>query len=172
MVVVVMGVSGAGKTTVGKLLAAALGFDFLDADELHSRQNVEKMARGVPLTDADRAGWLKLVRNRVETYLKEGREAVVACSALREDYRDYLRVDPQAVQFVYLKGEYPLLKERLDQRRHHFMPPGLLLSQLDTLEDPNDALIIGIDQPPEQLVKEIRRGLGLGLDEHPDKECT
>ena len=170
MVVVVMGVSGAGKTTVGKLLAAALGFDFLDADELHSRQNVEKMARGVPLTDADRAGWLKLVRNRVETYLKEGREAVVACSALREDYRDYLRVDPQAVQFVYLKGEYPLLKERLDQRRHHFMPPGLLLSQLDTLEDPNDALIIGIDQPPEQLVKEIRRGLG--LDEHPDKECT
>jgi gluconokinase len=161
MVVVVMGVSGAGKTTVGKLLAVALGFDFLDADELHSRQNVEKMARGVPLTDADRAGWLELVRNRVEAYLKEGREAVVACSALREDYRDYLRVDSQAVQFVYLKGEYPMLKKRLDQRRHHFMPPELLVSQLDTLEEPNDALTVGIDQPPEQLVKEIRRGLGL-----------
>ncbi|MGB0058722.1 gluconokinase, partial [Candidatus Binatus sp.] len=136
MIVIVMGVTGAGKTTIGRALAAALGWEFHDGDDLHSEANKLKMRSGIALDDADRAPWLAAIRKLILAMLSEGRDGVVACSALKQSYRDEIVVDPKAVKIVYLKGSKEMIAERLRNRGAHFMDPDLLQSQFDTLEEP------------------------------------
>lgn len=153
-----MGVAGAGKSTVGARLAAILDWPFLDADALQPRANVEKMGHGIPLTDADRDPWLTRVREHIEDYVRAGRSAVVACSALRRGYRERVRVDP-AVRFVFLKGDTALLLDRLNRRVGHFVKAPLLASQLAALEEPIDALTIDAALPVDDIVQRIRVAL-------------
>jgi gluconokinase len=148
--ILLMGVSGSGKTTVGALLAAALETHFVDADSVHSEANRHKMAAGIPLNDANRAPWL----TAVGAVLANG-NVVVACSALRRRYRDRLRLAAPDLHLVYLRGSGALLAQRLAARRHEFMPPELLVSQLDTLESPGEdehAIVANIDRPPSDIV--------------------
>ena len=161
MVVIVMGVTGAGKTTVGRALAEALGWEFHDGDELHSEASKRKMHLGIALDDADRAPWLAALRKLIESMVSEGRNGVVACSALKQSYRDEIVVDPNSVKVVYLKGSKELIAERLRNRAGHFMNPDLLQSQIDTLEEPRDAVVVDISGAPEAIVREIRARLGL-----------
>ena len=160
MVIVVMGVSGSGKTTVGSLLASDLGWEFADADDFHSAENVEKMRHGNPLTDPDRKPWLGKLRARIVEWIEAGKNGVLACSALRQVYRDQLRVNPQ-VRFAYLKGEPDLLSERLLERPGHYMKRPMLESQLATLEEPLDAVTVSAKSTPREIVREIRRNLAL-----------
>ncbi|QSQ20702.1 gluconokinase [Pyxidicoccus parkwayensis] len=161
MVVIVMGVSGAGKTTEGRALAASLGWRFVDADDLHPQSNIAKMAAGVPLTDEDRWPWLRMLSGLIGAALKQGDDLVVACSALKASYRQVLEVDPARMRWVYLDAPREVLASRLAQRHGHFMPPSLLDSQLETLELPANALRVDVTPPPEEVVKRIREGLGL-----------
>ena len=158
-----MGVSGSGKSTVGQLLAQRLGWIFAEGDEDHSRENVEKMRSGVPLDAADREPWLRRLRERISGWLEAERSAVLACSALTSAARETLRVDPDRVRFVHLAGSRETLAERLEQRRGHFMPLGLLDDQLATLEppEPHEALEVDIEHDPESTVDEICHRLGL-----------
>jgi gluconokinase len=160
MVIVVMGVAASGKTTVGRLLAEDLGWTFYDADDFHPHSNVEKMKRGVPLTDEDRGPWLERLRSLISDSLERGERAVLACSALKEEYRERLQVDAR-VKFVYLKGDYSLIEERLKNRRGHFMKPGMLDSQFDALEEPRDALKVEVAAKPEEIVETIKERLKL-----------
>ena len=155
MIVIVMGVTGAGKTTIGRALATALGWEFHDGDDLHSEASKLKMHRGIALDDADRAPWLAAIRQLIEAMLSQGRDGVVACSALKQSYRDEIVVDPNAVKIVYLKGSKEMIAERLRNRGAHFMDPDLLQSQFDTLEEPRDAIVVDIAAAPEAIVNEI-----------------
>jgi len=159
MVIVIMGVSGAGKTTVGSLLARRLHWTFRDGDEFHPAANVAKMASGIPLTDADRWPWLQAIHTYLSKTLDNGDSAVVACSALKEEYRRRLSNGLSGVRFVHLSGTPELLAQRVAARKDHFMPPGLLGSQLAILEAPSDALVVDIGQSPEELAEEIIRRL-------------
>lgn len=162
MIVVLMGVSGSGKTTVGRLLAGDLGWTFLDADDYHPAANVEKMRRGVPLNDEDRRPWLDALRRRVDEAVARGENVVLACSALKHAYQEYLRHDVVGqVHYVHLRGSEGLIAARLATRKGHFMSPALLHSQFETLEPPGDALQVDITPPPEEIAAEIRRRLGL-----------
>jgi gluconokinase len=162
MVLVLMGVSGSGKTTVGKSLAAELGWGFIDADDYHPAANVEKMHAGAPLTDEDRRPWLRALRRRVDEACGRGENLVLACSALKHAYQDYLeRDEPECVEYVYLHGPEELIRRRLAQRKGHFMNPGLLHSQFETLEPPEGAVRVEVSQPPEAIVAETRRKLGI-----------
>jgi gluconokinase len=164
VVIVLMGVSGAGKTTVGQMLATELGWDFADGDNYHSSANVEKMRTGIPLTDADRAPWLDSLRNVIAGWIAAGKNAVLACSALKHSYRDDLCVSSE-VQFVYLKVSTQILHERLHARRGHFMTEKMLDSQLAALEEPGieetkkSVITINADEPPAQVMYEIRESL-------------
>lgn len=155
-----MGVSGAGKTTAGRLLATELGWDFADADDYHSAANVEKMRNGIPLTDADRAPWLETLRKMIADAIRAGKNIVLACSALKRSYRDSLRVGPE-VRFVYLKVSPPVLHERLHARCGHYMNEQMLASQLATLEEPQHALVIDASPSPGEIVRNIRAALSL-----------
>jgi gluconokinase len=162
MVVVLMGVSGSGKTTVGRALAGQLGWAFIEGDDFHPPASVEKMRAGVPLTDEDRRPWLRALRGRVGEACARGEDAVLACSALKHDYREYLEGhDPACVHYVYLRGSEELFRRRLEAREGHFMNPDLLRSQLEALEAPEDALQVDAAPSPEAIAAEIRRGLGL-----------
>ncbi|QDU28808.1 Thermoresistant gluconokinase [Anatilimnocola aggregata] len=162
MIVVLMGVSGSGKTTVGKLLAADLDWQFVDADDFHPTANVEKMRHGLPLNDDDRLPWLNSLREYLEGADSRGKSLVLACSALKHNYRDYLRADrPEVVRFVYLHGSPELIAKRQAERRGHFMPPGLLQSQFETLEPPVDAIRVDITPAPEIIAERILRELQL-----------
>ena len=163
-VVVVMGVAGAGKTLVGKMLARAVGWRFYDADEFHSRANIEKMSRGEGLTDEDRRPWLAAMRTVIAGIIDRGEHGVLACSALKEWYRRALvpeEAPAKAVQFVYLDVPEPVLRERLAMRKHHFAPPELLPSQLQTLEPPKDAVWQDGTKSPDEIVRSIRTILGV-----------
>ena len=170
MVAIVMGVTGAGKTTVGRALARSLGWEFHDGDELHSEENKRKMHRGIALDDADRAPWLSALRKLIETMLSDGRDGVVACSALKQSYRDELVVEPDAVKVVYLKGAKSVIEQRLRNRTGHFMNPDLLQSQFDTLEEPRDAIVIDAAAAPEAIVDEIKLRLASWLRERTTRK--
>ena len=162
MIVVLMGVSGSGKTTVGQALARELGWTFLDADDYHPAANVEKMRRGVPLDDDDRRPWLAALRRRMREARDRAENVVLACSALKHDYQEYLQDHaPETVRFAYLQGSEELIRKRLEGRKGHFMNPSLLHSQFETLEPPDHALRVDIDATPEEIVGRIRQGLGL-----------
>jgi gluconokinase len=160
MIVVVVGVAGSGKTTVGRILASRLGYEFHDADDLHPASNRDKMHRGIPLSDADRWPWLHAVRDLIAHCLAEERSAVVACSALKQAYRDLLAIDPVRVQFVFLKGSQELLAQRLAQRSGHFFDLHLLQSQLDTLEEPANAIVVDIAETPEAIAEAVITQVG------------
>ena len=155
MVLILMGVTGAGKTTVGNLLARKIGWRFYDADDLHPAANKEKMNHSVPLSDEDRLPWLNAVRALIEKCLSEGTDAVIACSALRQAYRDILLADPARVKFVYLTGPKALIEHRLAQRTGHFMNRDLLQSQFDTLEEPDGAIAVDVSMAAEAIVDEV-----------------
>ncbi len=162
MVVIVMGVSGAGKTTVGRSLAADLGWRFVDADDLHPRSNVMKMAAGAPLTDEDRAPWLRKLRDEVARSLAQGEDVVIAFSGLKQSYRTLLEeMDPAHVKWVFLHAPHEVLARRISQRQGHFMPASLLKSQLATMEIPDRALSVDVTPPPVDIVKRIRDALGV-----------
>jgi gluconokinase len=160
MIVIVMGTTGSGKTTIGTLLAKRQGWEFVDADDFHPPANVEKMKHGIPLTDADREPWLKALHDRIVEWNTEARNVVLACSALKKSYRDELRASPD-VKFVYLKGSYELFSQRVLTRKGHFAKQDLLASQFATLEEPTDAITVDAVPSPEQIVAEVRRQLGL-----------
>ena len=162
MIAIVMGVSGAGKTTVGKLLAQSLNWDFSDADDFHPPANIEKMSLGIPLEDADRLPWLGQLQATIDRWLLENKNVVLACSALKASYREMLCRDPQQVKIVYLKGDFELLAARLKNRENHYMKADLLSSQLDTLEEPEDAIIIDASQPVEIIIPQIINHLMCG----------
>lgn len=161
MVVIVMGVAGSGKSTVGQLLARTLGWRFHDADDLHPPRNREKMKAGIALTDDDRKPWLEAVRRLIEECIASGVSAVVACSALKQSYRDLLVVDPAKVKIVYLAGERKLIEERLARRRGHFFNRRLLESQFESLEEPHGAIVEEISRAPAAIVQSIRAKIAL-----------
>ena len=163
MIVIVFGVSGAGKTTVGKLLARKLGWHFLEADDFHPAANVEKMRGGHPLTDEDRWPWMKRLREQIERSLAARENAVLACSALKRKYRDCLRVSSD-VKFVFLRGDYGLIADQQRHRRGHFMNPDLLRSQFGDLEEPErdeNEITMELGRTPEEVVEEIKTKLHL-----------
>ena len=163
MIIIIFGVSGAGKTTVGKFLARELGWQFLEADDFHPAANIQKMRSGRPLTDEDRWPWLDCLRKQIKQLLSPGGNAVLACSALKRAYRDRLRVSDE-VKFVFLHGDHALVEKQLRSRRRHFMNPDLLQSQFDDLEEPQadeHALTVELGRTPEEIVEEIEAKLHL-----------
>jgi len=160
MIVIVMGVTGAGKTTVGQLLAGQLAWEFADADDYHPAANVEKIRRGIALGDEDRWPWLERLHAAITGWIAEGKNVVLACSALKRTYRQKLEAGPQ-VRFVYLKGSSELIAERLQARHGHFAGEQILAGQFADLEEPEAAVTVEIAATPEQIVAEIRRKLRL-----------
>jgi gluconokinase len=160
MIVVVMGVVGAGKTTVGSLLARELGWQFVDADTFHPASNVEKISRGIPLTDADRKPWLEALREAITDWIAQRRDVVLACSALKRSYQTQLAVGRE-VRFVHLKGSYELIEQRLRGRHGHFATSEILASQFAILEEPSDAIVVDVSGTPAAIVADIRSRLAL-----------
>jgi gluconokinase len=157
-----MGVTGSGKTTVGEVLAREVGWTFVDADDFHPAANVAKMHRGIPLNDDDRRPWLEAIRHRLEEAFHRGENVVLACSALKHAYQQYLQhEEPERIHYVYLSGSEELIRQRLAPRKGHFMDPNLLHSQFETLEPPEHAITVDIAPSPEVIAAEIRRKLGL-----------
>jgi gluconokinase len=162
VVILIMGVSGSGKTTIGRLLAQQIGWHFADADDFHSADNRDKLAKGIPLNDEDRRPWLDDIRSAIASWVAQGRPTVLACSALKAAYRSYLAQGwEHVVRSVYLKGSVDLIARRLADRTDHFMHRDLLANQFETLEEPSDALVIDIDESPDRIVASIRSHLGL-----------
>jgi len=151
--IIVMGVSGSGKTSVGKVLAEHLKWDFYDADDFHPPENVAKMAIGIPLDDSDRAPWLAALHDLISSSLKQNKSGVLACSALKERYRQQLMNGSDGVQLVYLKGSYDLIWSRMETRSDHYMKPQMLHSQFDALEEPSNALTVDISLSVEEIVQ-------------------
>ena len=160
MIIIVMGVSGSGKSTVGSRLADELGWAFYDADDFHNEANRSKMSHGIPLTDDDRSTWLASLRELIQKNVYSETSIVLACSALKESYRAILNVDEQ-VRFVYLKGSYAEIESRLKNREGHFMPVKLLTSQFETLEEPANALPVKVTHTLEEIIQIIRKGLAI-----------
>jgi gluconokinase len=160
MIVLIMGVTGAGKTTVGSMLAQQLGWQFADADEFHPASNVEKMRKAIPLTDEDRIPWLQAIRHRMEQWIASHTDGIITCSALKQSYRDFL-LSELAVQLVYLKGDQGVIASRVGLRKNHFAPAELVASQFEALEEPQNALAVKVDRPPEEIVAEVRQRLGV-----------
>lgn len=160
-VIVLMGVSGSGKTTIGRLLSKAIHWQFYDGDNLHPEKNIIKMTQGIALTDNDRKPWLETLQSLINKIYVSGRSAIIACSALKRSYREYLLKDNRGVLFIHLKGNYELIKERLSERQGHYMNASLLGNQFDTLEEPEGVFTIDILQKPEVTVASIKKYLNL-----------
>lgn len=161
LVILVMGVAGSGKTTIGEQLAAALSWQLADADRFHPPANIDKMRQGIALTDADRTPWLDALQAAIANWLQTQTPTVLACSALKGEYRQRLCQNSDQVKLVYLQGSYELIQQRLSQRQGHYMPAKLLQSQFETLEEPLDAVIVDIAQSPEVIVAAIRKRLNI-----------
>jgi gluconokinase len=161
VILIVMGVSGSGKSSVGRQLAGQLGWEFRDGDDFHPAANVAKMQAGTPLTDDDRRPWLLAIQGFMRAANADGRNAVIACSALKESHRRLLLDGESWVQFVHLQGSRELISRRIQERRGHFMPATLLDSQFATLEPPANALVVDVAPPPADIANEIIRWLGL-----------
>jgi gluconokinase len=155
MIIAIMGVTGSGKTTIGRRLAERLGWLFFDGDDFHPPRNVRKMSAGVPLADDDRAHWLDALARLLARCEVRGQPAVLSCSALKAAYREQLGRSGAAMQWVYLRGSYETILERLEQRTGHYMPPGLLSSQFEALEEPHDALTVDISVPADEIVNTV-----------------
>ena len=158
MVAIVMGVAGSGKTLIGSTLANSLNWKFADADDFHPTANIEKMTHGIPLTDEDREPWLRAMSDAIVGWIKSGENAVLACSALKQRYRDELTHLPDT-RFVYLKGTPDLIYRRISLRQDHFMKPEMLASQFADLEEPADAIIVDVSGTPGEIAAEIKRRL-------------
>ena len=158
MFIVITGVAGAGKTTVGKLLAKTLGWQFYEGDDFHPAANVEKMRRGEALTDTDRQPWLDALRAVIQSSLENGENGILACSALKRSYRARLHVNEHVV-FAHLAATPEMIERRLEQRKGHFMNPSLIESQFATLETPQTALTLDASLPPASLVQQLRDAL-------------
>lgn len=160
-VVVIMGVSGSGKTTIGKGFAKAVGWAFEEGDRWHPPANVEKMRAGTPLNDEDRRPWLDALAQAIDGWIAADRRTVLACSALKQAYRDRLSGGRPEIVFVYLRGTRELVADRASRRRHEYMPPTLLPSQFAALEEPTDAIPLDIARSPPRLIDQLRRTLGV-----------
>jgi len=158
VIVIIMGTTGAGKTTIGTMLGAQLNWQFADADTFHPAANIEKMSHGIPLNDADRAPWLEAMRKAILDWITAGKNVVLACSALKRAYREQLRPSPE-VKIIYLKGDYALFAERIRHRHGHFAGQGILAGQFADLEEPDDAITIDAAKTPDEIVCEIRKRL-------------
>lgn len=161
MVILLMGVTGSGKTTIGRALADALNWRFVDADDFHPPANVAKMRAGIPLEDSDRAPWLAALHAKISDWLRTGSDTILACSALKQAYRDQLMCDP-GVALVYLRGSRELIAQRLSERRDHYMDPDLLPSQFAALEEPATGLVVDVSATVPEIVAKIRSSLCLG----------
>lgn len=161
MIVVIMGVSGCGKTTVGRRLAQRLDWKYYEGDAFHPVENIQKMSKGIALTDDDRLPWLASIKKVIDQCCEGGSDAIVACSALRRDYRFYLAANIPEIRFVYLKGEFSIIRERMKSREGHYMKAGLLESQFASLEEPDDAMVIDIGESPKEIVSRVVREMGV-----------
>jgi gluconokinase len=159
MIVLIMGPTGSGKTTIGSLLAQQLGWMFADGDSFHSAANIQKMSQGIPLDDADRDPWLKSIHDAMVRWVAEGQNVVLACSALKRTYREKLYNGPE-VRLVYLKGSYDLISRRLASRHGHFAGESILADQFAILEKPENAIVVDVGSSPETIVAEIRKRIG------------
>lgn len=155
MFYIIMGVSGTGKSTIGRLLSDRTGWAFYDADDFHPQANIDKMNIGIPLNDSDRLPWLAELKQLIRNTLNSQHNAILACSALKSKYRQILSHNHSEVVFIYLRGDYDCIQTRIHQRTGHFMNPDLLQSQFDTLEEPQDAVIIDVSFSPEIIVEQI-----------------
>jgi gluconokinase len=164
LVLIVMGVGGCGKTTIGQLLSAALDCSFIDADNFHPAANVRKMETGNPLTDEDRLPWLEILAEKVREHIRQEQPMVLGCSALKKAYRQVLCVEPKYVQFIYLRGDYDTIAQRLQARENHFMKATLLQSQFAALEEPEKAIVVDINPSPSEILATIQQSLCSGLN--------
>ncbi|GAB4412008.1 MAG: gluconokinase [Bacteroidia bacterium] len=167
MILILTGVSGSGKTTIGKLLSKRTGWPFRDGDDFHSPENIAKMQRGEPLDDADRAPWLLSIRSAIEAYLEAGQSAIFACSALKASYREVLRRDDKRIHFVLLQGSSEIIADRLALRKGHYMPATLLQSQIDALEPLDNGTQVSVEQSPELVADEIASHFHLRRKRNP-----
>lgn len=152
---VLMGVAGSGKTAVGQILSKRLNLPFFDGDNYHPPGNIGKMAAGIPLDDQDRIPWLANLHDIISEHLRAGKSVILACSALKQTYRNQLAEGNPGVVFIYLKGDFDLIYQRMQKRQEHYMKPGMLRSQFEALEEPDGALIVDIDQNIEAISEEI-----------------
>jgi gluconokinase len=164
--VILMGVSGSGKTTVGQLLAAQLDWDYIEGDDHHPPENVHKMANGIPLTDADRQPWLEELHGSLRAHAQAQRPVVLACSALKQEYRQTIAGDLPDIHFIYLKGAYDLIAQRLAQRPRHYMKAGMLAGQFEALQEPADALTVDVSLSPQVICRIIRAHLHRNYSEN------
>ena len=158
---IIMGVGGTGKSSLAKQMAHELELVFIDADDFHSLENISKMTKAIPLTDADRSNWLQLIALHIEEHILSNKNLIISCSALKEQYRTTLQITPNHIKFVYLKGTQALIETRLNARQNHFMKASLLTSQFVILEEPKNTLTIDITHLPQEISTTIQHSFGL-----------
>lgn len=161
MFLIVMGVSGCGKSTIASMLAEKLGWKYFDGDSFHSPANIAKMSQGIPLNDNDRSDWLAAMTEVIRICIQNDESGTLSCSALKQQYRNQLCVDDSQVKFIYLKGSYEVIKTRMESRPGHYMKPGMLASQFADLQEPSDAIIVDIEKSPIEIVDEVLHRLNI-----------
>lgn len=160
--IVLMGVSGCGKTALGKILSQKVNASFIEGDEYHPSSNINKMSNGIPLDDNDRLPWLMILRDLISEHIAQDKPLIMSCSALKEKYRQILRGENNNIVFIYLRGSYDMIYTRMQKRTGHYMKPGMLQSQFDALEEPLDAITVDIDRDIDSIVQDVIEKLGIG----------